>query len=653
MMGFEGNSHDIFLGASMASVKYKLTPVPFTAVRINDAFWAPRIEINRTATIPHIYHKLEETERISAFDLSFERPVPSPVVLIFGDSDPAKWIEAACYSLAIHPDPGLAALVDRVVAKVIGAQQPDGYLNTHFTCVQPEMRWKNLRDWHEMYCAGHLIEGAVAHYQATGQRKLIDALSRYTDHIANTFGREPGKKRGYCGHPEIELALVRLYHATGNRRYLELASYFIDERGQHGPDYPHYYDVEARERGEDPAKFWFKTYDYCQAQVPIREQKKVVGHAVRAMYLYSAAADLAGENDDASLLETCDRLWDNLITKRMYLTGGIGPSRHNEGFTEDYDLPDETAYAETCATIGLVNWNQRLLQLKGERRFADVMERGLYNGFLSGVSLDGTRFLYENPLSTNGTRHHEEWFVCPCCPPNVARTIASIGNYFYSTGPGSLWVHLFGGNTAQAQVDGSQVTIQQTTLYPWEGAVKLAMSLAKPQAFTLHLRVPGWCQQFQLSVNGSAQHLQPETNGYLAINREWRDGDTVSYQMEMPIQTVFANPAVRHLEGRVAIQRGPVVYCLEGADHGQIILDRIAVDAADIAKRFTIEYRPDLLGGVSVICGKGRVIEDNGWENALYRSEQPKDSEIQLTAVPYCVWDNREPGEMRVWMRTK
>lgn len=637
----------------MTSVKRKLVPVPFTQVHFNDAFWAPRIETNRKVSIPHIYQKLVETDRISVFDLNFTRPVPSPIVQIFGDSDPAKWIEAASYSLATHPDPELEAVVDQVANKIISAQQPDGYLNTQFIVVQPEMRWKNLRDWHEMYCAGHLMEGAVAHFQATGQRKLLDALCRYADHIDATFGDAPGKKRGYPGHPEIELALVRLYHATGNQRYLDLASYFIDERGQQSPEQPHYYDIEAIERGEDPKDFWAKSYEYNQSHKPIREQEKVVGHAVRAMYLYSAVTDLADECDDASLLETANRLWDNLITRRMYLTGGIGPSRNNEGFTEDYDLPDETAYAETCATIGLVMWNQRLLQFEGDRRYADTMERGLYNGFLSGVSLDGSKFLYENPLSSHGKFHRAEWFVCPCCPPNLARVIASIGNYFYSSGASDLWVHLFAGNNAEVKIGDSPVKVQQTTRYPWDGAVRLDFELDQPQTFTLHLRVPGWCQQYQVSVNGQAQDFQPEPNGYLAITRQWQTGDSVAYTLDMPIQPVWANPAVRQLEGRVAIQRGPLVYCLEGVDHGEMILDQISVDPQKIASEFTLEYKPDFLGGVTVIHGQGTAIDASQWGAELYGSHAPAEQPIKLLAVPYYVWDNRQPGEMRVWLRTK
>lgn len=637
----------------MPSVKRKLTPIPFTKVRFNDAFWAPRGETNRKVTLQHIYKMLVETGRISAFDLNFEREVPSPVVLIFGDSDPAKWVEAVSYSLATHPDPELEALVDAVADKIISAQQPDGYLNTHFTATQPDMKWKNLRDWHEMYCAGHLMEGAVAHFEATGQRKLLDALCRYADHIDATFGAEEGKKHGYAGHPEIELALVKLYHATGNRRYLDLAKYMIDERGQTGPDKPHYYDVEAIARGEDPKKFWAKSYEYNQSHKPIREQEKVVGHAVRAVYLYSAVADLADAYDDASLLETCDRLWDNLVNKRMYITGGIGPSKHNEGFTTDYDLPDETAYAETCATIGLILWNHRLLQFEGERRFADVMERGLYNGFLSGVSLVGDKFYYENPLSSSGDHHHVPWFMCPCCPANVARTLASLGSYFYSTDPAGLWVHLFAGNEAELSIAGAPVKVKQSTLYPWDGAVSLALEMEAPKTFSLHLRLPGWCKAFRLMVNGEEQNIQPGPGGYLDITREWKNGDQILYSMDMPIQAVFANPAVRQLEGRVAIQRGPIVYCLEGADHNQMILDCITVNSKDIASNFTVEFHPELLNSVAVIRGQGKAIIARGEDAPLYSDQEPQEQEVAITAIPYCVWDNREPGEMRVWLRTR
>jgi uncharacterized protein len=632
--------------------KRQLTPVPFTSVHFSDTFWAPRMETNRKVTLQHIYRMLEETGRISAFDLNFEREVPSPIVLIFGDSDPSKWLEAASYSLATHPDPDLEAKVDYVVEKIIGAQQPDGYLNTHFIHTQPDMRWKNLRDWHEMYCAGHMIEGAVAHFEATGQRKFLDALCRYADHIDATFGDGEGKKRGYPGHPELELALVKLYHATGNERYLQLSKFFIDERGTSSPEKQHYYDLEAVERGDDPAKFWARSYEYNQSHEPIREQDKVVGHAVRAMYLFSAVADLADEYDDQSLLDTCDRLWDNLINKRMYLTGGIGPSRHNEGFTTDYDLPDETAYAETCATIGLIMWNQRLLQFAGERRFADVMERGLYNGFLSGVTLDGTKFYYENPLSSAGDHHHQEWYMCPCCPPNVARNLASLGRYFYSMGDKDLWLHLYAGNTSELEVGSSKVSVKQETNYPWDGTVKVTLGLEKAQAFTLHLRVPGWCPALRVAVNGEQLSAQPEANGYLAITREWNDGDQVEYVMEMPIQTVYANPAVRQLEGRVAIQRGPLVYCLEGVDHGKFELDQISVNPQDIPT-FKVTYRPELLGGVAVIEGQGKVIDEQTWEGGLYANKAAQEKDIHLTAIPYYAWDNREPGEMRVWLRSR
>jgi uncharacterized protein len=638
----------------MKTVKRQLEPVPFTQVTFDDGFWEPRLEVNRTVTIPHIYRQCEETGRIGAFDLNFQRPVPSPIVLIFGDSDPAKWLEAASYSLATHPDPALAALVDSFADKIIHAQQPDGYLNTHFIVTQPEMRWRNLRDWHELYCAGHLIEAAVAHYQATGQRKLLDTLCRYADHIDSTFGRELGKQRGYCGHPEIELALVKLYKATGNPRYLKLATYFIDERGGQ----PNYFDIEARARGDDPVQYWAKTYEYCQAHVPIREQTKVVGHAVRAMYLLSAVADLAHENDDPTLLEISERLWNNLATKRLYLTGGIGAAHNIEGFTQDYDLPDETAYAETCATIGLMLWNHRLLQFSGESKYADVMERALYNGFLSGVSLDGTHFFYENPLASTGHHHRQSWFTCPCCPPNLARTLASVGQYFYSTGTHDLWVHLYGQSTAKLQVNGREVSLRQLTKYPWEGDIRFEIGITSPQRFTLHLRVPAWCERWRVEVNGepverAANGELSTENDYIHLTREWDLGDVVEYRMEMPIQAIWAHPSVRDLQGRVALERGPIVYCLEGVDHAGIPLDRIAIDPQDVSIEFQAEHDENLLGGISLLRGKGTIVDERGWENVLYRNQGPSSKSIDITAIPYYAWENRAPGEMRVWLRAK
>ena len=632
------------------TAKRQLTPVPFTQVTLDDPFWAPRQEINRRVSIPHMYQMLIDTGRIGAFDLAFERPVPSSIVLIFGDSDPAKWLEAASYSLITHPNPELAAVVDQVVDKIISAQQPDGYLNTHFTVTQPEMRWKNLRDWHEMYCAGHLMEAAVAHHQATGDPKLLNALARYADHIDARFGPNPGQYRGYGGHPEIELALVRLYHATGEERYLALSKYLVEERGQQDP---HYYDIEAVERGEDPRKFWARTYEYCQAHAPIREHDKVVGHAVRAMYLMSGVADLAHEYDDPTLLAVCERLWENLVYQRMYLTGGIGPSRHNEGFTTDYDLPDETAYAETCASISLIMWNYRLLQFAGDGKYADIIEQTLYNGFISGVSLAGDSFFYVNPLASDSSHHRTPWFECPCCPPNVGRILASLGNYLYSTSDDGLWVHFYAQNSASVTVGEQPVQVRLTSNYPWDGAIKLALTLDPPQAFALNLRIPGWCDEWSVKVNGEIVATTPSGKGYVAITRTWESGDVVDLDLAMPVQAVYANPNVRQMQGRLALQRGPVVYCAEGVDNGGIGLDRVTLDPAQVAG-FTVEYRPELLGGVAVLRGSAQAITEDGWDDhTLYRRNAPSGTTaMEVVAVPYATWDNREPGEMRVWFRT-
>src|SRR5262245_51541409 len=489
--------------ASSASIrKPRHRPVPFTAVEIGDRLWSQRQRVVLERTVPFLYHQCEKIGMIEALDVTAPPgPLAFPyknngtsTTVMYWDSDIAKWIETASYSLATRADPELDARIDDVIARITKAQQSDGYFNSFFQRREPAKQWTNLRDWHELYCAGHLIEAAVAHAQATGKNTLLDAMRRYADHIERRFGRGPNQKRGYCGHEEIELALVKLYRLTAERRYLDLARYFIDERGRQ----PHYFDIEARARGEDPADYWHRTYEYSQSHVAVREQDRVVGHAVRAMYLYSAMADLAAEFDDVSLLQACRRLWSDLTGKRLYLTGGLGPSAGNEGFTTDYDLPHETAYAETGACVGLVFWAHRMALLEGDGRYADVMEQALYNNALSGLSLDGERFLYDNPLASRGTHNRWVWHRCPCCPPNIARLIASLGSYVYSTAARELAVHLYVENRARFEIDGVAVAVNQTTDYPWDGAVTIAIDPAHPVDFTLRLRLPGWCRSVEL-----------------------------------------------------------------------------------------------------------------------------------------------------------
>jgi DUF1680 family protein len=637
---------------SAGVVRQRYTPLALADVTIADAFWAPRQRANRERTIPHIYRQCLDTGRIDAFRPDwapriepFRRPSGGASHVMFWDSDVAKWIEAASYSLATHPDAALDALLDSVIALIAQAQHPDGYLNTWFTSVDPQSRWKNLRDWHELYCAGHLIEAAVAHFQATGKRTLLDVLRRYADYIGSVFGAEAGKLRGYCGHPEIELALVKLYRATGEQRYLELSRYFVDERGRQ----PHYFDQEACARGEDPAAFWAKSYEYNQAHRPVREQQQVVGHAVRAMYLYSAMADLAGAYGDASLLEACQHLWQHLTTTRMYVMGGIGTSKANEGFTGDYDLPNESAYAETCAAIGLVFWAQRMLALDLDRRYTDVLELALYNAVLSGVALDGEAFFYDNPLASNGTHHRQAWFSCPCCPPNLARLLASLGQHVYAQSATDAVVHLYVQGTGQFQFGRQAVTLRQATRYPWDGAVALEVELDRPAQFGLRLRLPGWCAAPRVTVNGAAVDLTSAVErGYVRIERMWQSGDQVALDLPMPVERVYAHPAVAADIGRVALRRGPLVYCLEQADQGVPIQRILLPETADL----TPEFEANLLGGVVAISGQAITVDDSGWEGVLYRSAPPNTQPCVIRAIPYYAWDNRDPGPMHVWLRS-
>jgi hypothetical protein len=570
---------------------------------------------------------------------------------VFWDSDLAKTMEAASYSLLTHPDKKLEKQLDGIIAKMANAQRKDGYLNSHYIAVEPNNRWTNLRDKHELYCAGHLIEAAVAHYQATGKRNFLDVMIRYADHIAQIFGRKRGQLRGYCGHQEIELALVKLYHVTGDKKYFDLAQYFIEERGRGGDvggkNPAPYFDIEAKKRGEDPKAFWAKTYEYLQAHKPIREQDEVVGHAVRAVYFYSGVSDVARETGDASLLATLEKLWQHVTRRRMYVTGGLGPSASNEGFTTDYDLPDETAYAETCAGIGLAFWAQRMFHLTGSGEYVDVMERALYNNVMAGVGLDGKGYFYDNPLASRGKHHRQAWFSCACCPPNVARLLASIGEYLYSTDDEGVWVNLYAQGAAQVRALG--LSLDVTTQYPWDGEVTLLMGLSAPKTFALRLRVPAWCEAWSLRINGKKPGPHVVQDGYVHITREWQHGDVVQFNMAMPAVAVRANPLVRQTLGRVAVHRGPIVYCLEGVDNGQIELDRIVINDRQV-KALKPMHEASLLGGVTVLRGEANVV-DAAWGDALYGARAPAYGSTQITAVPYCVWDNRDAGGMRVWLR--
>ncbi len=631
------------------AARYRLAAVPHDRVTIAGGFWGPRQEANRATTIPTIHRRLREAGHLDALRLAWRPGDPNPPH-VFWESDLAKWIEAASYSLATAPDPALDATLDGVIDLLAGAQRPDGYLNAHFTVVEPEGRWTNLRDKHELYCAGHLIEAAVAHHAATGKGALLDIARRYADYIAQVFGPGPGQRRGYCGHQELELALVRLHGATGEDRYLRLARFFLDERGRQ----PHYFDLEARARGEDPRDFAHGTYEYNQSHRPVREQDTAVGHAVRLMYQLCAMADLAHETGDAALLAACERLYPSVVERRMYVTGGLGSSAHNEGFTADYDLPNETAYAETCAAIGLFLWQSRMLRFAGDGRYADVMERSLYNGILSGLALDGAHFSYKNPLAVPrdadkaGERYptlRQPWFACACCPPNIARLLASLGGYAYGEGADTndLYVHLYIQGSARLRAGDQTVTLRQETAYPWEGRVELTVEPERPATFALYLRIPGWCRGARLAVNGEERPLAVE-HGYARVERAWAAGDRLTLDLPLPVERVRAHPAVAADRGRVALRRGPVVYCLEEADNplpetaeaGGMRLDALALprDA-----ELTATFEPDLLDGVVTLAGQAlRRDGGNGAPQAF-------------KAVPFYAWGNRARGEMQVWLR--
>jgi DUF1680 family protein len=625
--------------------------VNFKNVKLTGKFWSERLDTVLAKTIPSQYDKLVEYNMVES--LKVVQP-PPPLTIprnnhnfttqIFWDSDIGKWIEAASYALAHGPDADIEKKIDNITDLLERAQLPDGYLNTWYIGREIDKRWTNLRDNHELYNAGHMLEGAIAYFQTTGKRKLLSLMERYLDHIAKTLGPGEGQKHGYCGHQEIEIALVKLYHVTRERRWLDLCAYFINERGKQ----PHYFDIEARARGADPKAFVQKTHEYSQSHKPVREQTKVVGHAVRAFYMYTAMADLAAELDDKALKKACEVLWRDAIETKMYVTAGFGPSASNEGFTSDYDLPNDTAYAETCATVAMILFAQRMLNLDLDRQYADIMELGLYNGGLSGLSYEGTHYFYENKLESGGKDRRWAWHTCPCCTMNVSRLVASIGGYFYSTGKDLIAVHLYGGAETTVQLGDNTIGIAEASNYPWDGKISIRISPAKLAAFTVKLRIPAWAEKkAKASVNGKpvqiARNLQ---KGYLTIERTWRKGDVIRLDLPMDVRRIYANPLVRADQGKVALARGPLVYCVEQKDNGKTPVATLVLPR----KAKITDARKGLFGGITVLKAKGKAMSRKGWESSLYLNLPPVSGQATITAVPYYTWNNRGPNAMRVWI---
>ena len=635
------------------SQDYPIRPVPFTQVALTDSFWAPRLETNRTVSIPYALRMNEETGRVDNFRKA-ARLMPGPHKgRRFNDSDIYKAMEAAAYTLTLRPDPALDKTLDDLIALIAKAQEPDGYLFTartndpaHPAPGSGPERWSNLRVSHELYNVGHMYEAAVAHFQATGKRTFLAIAEKNAALLLRTFGAGPGRRRGFPGHQEIEIGLAKLYRATGKRAYLDLAKFFLDERG-------HYFGGERHAPG-DP----FAVYDsdeYMQNHKPVLAQNEAVGHAVRAMYMYSGMADVAALGGYPEYVAAIDRLWLNVAGKKQYLTGGVGARGGSEAFGAAYELPNAEAYTETCAAIGNALWNYRLFLLHGESKYMDVFERVLYNGLLSGVALSGDRFFYQNPLESSGGYGRSPWFEVACCPPNVTRFLPSLPGYVYATKDDVVFVNLFIAGRGRVALSGRTVVLTQDTRYPWDGSVKLTVEPGSPAPFELAVRIPGWARgeamptdlyrfldaaddEITLKLNGQAVPIESR-DGYARLRRSWEAGDTVEFVLPMPVRRVVANPGVAADAGRAALQRGPVVYAVEGVDNADRVFDLVVPDAAALSA----DFRPDLLNGVDVITGPAVMVSK---DQAGRTVETPR----PFLAVPYYAWANRGPGQMLVWL---
>lgn len=619
-----------------------MEPIGFSAVTIHDAFWKPKQELLANTTLKAcIYQTETATPRLRNFQKVARKKGEKHEGIFYDDSDVFKALEAMAYSLKNHPDATLEAKADEWIDIIAAAQQPDGYLNTFYTLNEPQNRYTDM-SMHEDYNAGHMIEAAVAYFNATGKRKFLDVCIRWANHFDALFG--PGKRHWVTGHQELELALVKLYKTTKDQKYLKLADWLLEERGH---KYAKGYTWTD-----------WKDTAYAQDVVPVKQQSEITGHAVRAMYMYTGAADVAAQTGDTGYISAMVRVWKDVVYRNMYLTGGIGSSGSNEGFSVDYDLPNEQAYCETCASVGMVFWNQRMNSLTGDATYIDVLERSLYNGALDGLSLSGDKFFYGNPLASNGKHARKAWFGTACCPANIARLIASLGDYIYAKDNQGLYVNLFVGSETKMNLNGQEIGIKTSTDYPLNGNIKIEISANGLNNFALRIRKPGWSDNTvvpgglyhygmvnktepSILINGKVVNASL-VNGYYVIERKWKKGDVVDYRLPMPIQRIQAQEVLKQDQQRIAIQRGPLVYCIEGADNDGKAWNIVFPDNAQIVEK-PMQVLSEKVIGLSAQL-PSLQINENGTQVQTVLKE--------VVAIPYYTWCNRGSNQMQVWFPT-
>lgn len=639
--------------------------LPLKNIKIDDSYWNKYIKLVPDVVIPYQWKILNDqvpgatkSYCIQNFKIAAGEIRGKRKGVVFADSDLAKWLETVAYSLETVPNPELEKTADEVIDLIAAAQCDDGYINTYFTLVEPEQRWKNLIEGHELYTAGHFIEAAVAYYEATGKDKFLKTICRFADLICKTFGKADNQIHGYPGHQEIELALVKLYKTTGDRKYLEQAKYFIDARGGK----PNYFLQEMKREGFRHIFPEFEEYTpiYSQSDKPVRKQTKAEGHAVRATYMYCAMADLADAFQDKELMECCKKIWSNIVQKQMYITGSIGSSAFMERFTTDYDLPNDRNYSETCASVGLALLGKRMGEIERDASYYDIVELALYNTVCSGISLNGDRYFYVNPLEVwpdNCLDHtsmshvkpiRQKWFDVACCPTNVARTLASLGQYIFSVNTNGLFVNLWIQSKADFKINNQDVRILLKTDFPRTSRFNLIINTSGDSEFSIYIRIPNYSKNCIFEINGKKVDYSVENN-YACLKKRWKN-DSITFKFDMSAELVSANPNVWADNNKVAIVRGPQVFCLEETDNFSNLHSIIVSRSADLKE----SYDNSLLGGTTVIQLEAKKISTDNWlDNELYKAKRPKFTAVTLTAIPYAYWANREPGEMLVWINAE